>query len=404
MFENASTYLAELRESFRLVDAIDIALISILLYAGLVWFKRAASRGVIVGVSVAAIVFFVARALDMYLTSLVFQMTFAVLLVVLVVLFQEEIRRGFERMANWGTLGALRRKPTVLRAEVDAVVEAAFALAGQKVGALIVFRGREPLDRHVNGGIRLFGYVSKPLLYSIFDPSSAGHDGAVIVAGDRIEKFGAHLPISKNHAQIRGRGTRHSAALGLAECSDALVVVVSEERGAVSVAERSKLVQADTAADLKARIERFLADRFPPDLQTTWKRFVLRDIRWKLTAVLLAVVAWFVLAFSFERVQTSLIVPIEYRNLPENVQIDESAPAEALVTVTGSETAFRLLDRRVLKISVDLSGVKVGTETVPIMPADVRLPPRLRVDRIQPDEIQLELKQQPPKTPKPAAP
>ena len=314
------------------------------------------------------------------------------MLVVLVILFQAEIRRGFDRVAGWGTLRELRPKTAALIDKADALVEATFTLASQKSGAIIVLSGREPLDRHIHGGIELSGRISKPILYSIFDPSSAGHDGAVIVERDRIEKFGAHLPISKNHKEIRGRGTRHSAALGLSECSDSLTIVVSEERGAVSVAEKGKLVEMKSASDLKSCVDHYLEDRFPHKLEATWKRFVTRDIRWKLLAMLLAIVAWFVLAFSVERVQTSVVVPIEYRNLPAHAEVSDSTPAEALVTLSGSERAFRLLDRRILKISLDLSSVKDGKETIPIIAEDVRIPPNLTVDRIQPDEIQVRLK------------
>jgi len=95
------------------------------------------------------------------------------------------------------------------------------------------------------------------------DSSSPGHDGAVLIKRGRIERFAAHLPISKNHKVIAGRGTRHSAALGLAECSDALAVVVSEERGTVSVAEAGRLVAVDSPAALKQRLESFFSDRFP---------------------------------------------------------------------------------------------------------------------------------------------
>jgi uncharacterized protein (TIGR00159 family) len=390
MFPTLISFLEELRQRFRIADALDILLIAVLLYSALVWFKQTASRRVIIGVSVVTALYFLARALDMYLTSLVFHTGFAVVLIVLVVVFQEEIRRLLERAADWGTWREPRRKPA-MATEADTLVEGAFALAANKTGALIVLQGREPLERQVDGGIELSGHLSKPLLYSIFDPSSAGHDGAVIVERDRVERFGAHLPISKNQKEIRGRGTRHSAALGLSERSDALVIVVSEERGAVSVAERGRLIDVSTASDLKGRVEQFFEERFPAKGRPTWRRLITRHGRLKLLALLVAVVAWFVLAFDVERIQTSFVVPIEYRNVPESAQIDQSAPVEALVTLSGSERAFRMLDRRVLRISVDLSEVRHGEERVPITDQNLSLPPNLKVDRIQPEEIRIRL-------------
>ena len=384
------TYAEELRQHFRFVDALDICVIAGLIYAGLVWFKHTASRNVIIGVTVLAALYFLARTLDMYLTSLVFHTAFAVLLVLLVVLFQEEIRRAFERIAAWGTLQELRPQTTALCDEVDAIVEASFKLAAEKTGALIVLKGQEPLQRHIDGGIRLSGYITKPILYSIFDPSSAGHDGAIIIDRDRIERFGAHLPISKNHREIRGRGTRHSAALGISELSDALTIVVSEERGVVSIAERARLVEVRNAADLKDHVERFLDKQFPRELDATWKRFAAHDMAWKLLALVLATISWFVLAFNVEIVQTSVIVPIEYRNVPQHAQKDGAFPTEALVILSGSERAFRLLDRRVLKISLDLSAMGEGEDSITIVPEHVRLPADVKVDRIQPSEIRVQ--------------
>ena len=394
MFRTLLLFVEDVRLNFRIADAIDIVVIATLLYSALVWFRQTASRSILVGVSVLAAVYFLARVLDMYLTSLVFHTAFAVLLVMMVVVFQEEIRRAFERVASLGTLRQ-RRLAFAFANEVDVLVEAAFALAARRSGALIVLQGREPLGRHLNGGIELSGCISKPLLYSIFDPGSAGHDGAVIVERDRIAQFAAHLPISKNQKEIRGHGTRHSAALGLSECSDAIVIVVSEERGAVSVAERGKLKEMQTAADLGDRIERFIEDRFPPKTEAAWKQLTSHHAPLKLLALLLAAIAWFLFAFNVEKMQISYVVPIEYRNIPENAHIDEWAPAEALVTLSGSEREFRLFDRRLLRISVDLSDARNGTERIPITESNVTRPPNINVDRIKPNEIRVRLKSPP---------
>ena len=107
-------------------------------------------------------------------------------------------------------------------------------MAKKRIGALIVLQGNDPLERHINGGTSLDGLVSEPLLESLFDPHSIGHDGAVIINGNRIAKFGCHLPLSINTSKYGNIGLRHTAALGLAERSDAICVVVSEEKGTIS--------------------------------------------------------------------------------------------------------------------------------------------------------------------------
>ena len=171
-------------------------------------------------------------------------------------------------------------------------MEVTFGLAEDKVGALVVLKGSDDLARHLQGGIELRGLVSKPLLDSIFDPHSAGHDGAVVIEDGQVERFSAHLPISKNRKEIGSRGTRHAAALGLSERCDALLVVVSEERGVVSVAEGGKLKAITSPAELKGRLEGFIQEKFPVQKESTWRRLVVHHWRMKFVSTLLAVIGW----------------------------------------------------------------------------------------------------------------
>lgn len=393
------------RLEFRVADALDIAAVAVLVYWLLVWFRQSASRSLVLGVAAVTGLYFLARTLDMVMTSLVYQTAFAATLVVLVVLFQEELRRFFERIAHWGSLGQLRPKTAVLVERVDALVEGIMSMAGRRIGALIVLVGQEPLQRHLHGGIPLSGEITLPILYSIFDPHSVGHDGAVLIENERIAQFGAHLPISTNHRLLKGRGTRHAAALGIAERSDALVIVVSEERGIVSVAEANRIDEVATAGELKDRIDHFLEDRFPTKLESTWKRFLTRNGPLKLLALAMATTIWFALALTTEEVQTSFVVPIEYQNLPENAQLDRSSPVQALVTLSGSQRDFRLLDPEVLRIGVDLSQMEDPVDTIFLSEEDVSRPPNFRVDRIQPDEIRARLMRKPPRSqPSPGTP
>jgi uncharacterized protein (TIGR00159 family) len=394
------SFVDELRESFRIVDAIDILLVSTFLYATLVWFQRAASRGVLIGLAALAVVYFLARGLDMYLTSLAFHTTFAVLLFILVVVFQEDLRRLLERVATFRSVNFRQSQHVSL--DLDAFVESVFKMAASKTGALIVLKGKEPLERHLNGGVTLNGSVSQPLLYSIFDSHTAGHDGAVIVEQDRITQFAAHLPISKNTKVIAGRGTRHSAALGLSERSDALIVVVSEERGIVSVAQEGTLTEMSTASDLKKRLDQYLADTFPANTQSVWRRFLVQHGRLKVLSVVIAIAAWFVLAYDPHTVQRTFAVPIEYRNLPKEVELDEFALTEARVTLSGSERDFRFLDPGSLKISLDLTNADIGSQEIVFAEPNIRLPSNVSLYRIEPRIMRLNVRVRTPTAQPPA--
>lgn len=384
------SFLDEFARTFRLVDAADILLVSVFLYAVLLWFQQTASQGALTCVSALVFIYIVARGLDMYLTSLAFHTTFAMLLFALIVVFQEDLRRVFGRLSALRSLGF--RRTSGVDPDVDELVEAVFTMARSKTGALIVMQGKESLQRHLNSGIALGGRVSTQLLLSIFDSRTPGHDGAAIVDEDRVEQFAAHLPISKNTKAIAGRGTRHSAALGLSECSDATVVVVSEERGVVSVAESGKLIDMQTAADLKRRLDKFLSIKSPNTAQPFWRRFVVEHGRLKILAVVIAVVAWFALAYDPNTVQRTFVgVPVEYRNLPNDLVLENGAPSEARVTLSGAERHFRFFEPGSLKLSLDLADTTTGRQAFPIADRNIRIPLNLTLYRVEPRTIYLRL-------------
>lgn len=386
------TFLYELKENIRPADFFDIAVISVFLYSAITWFKQTASRSVIIGVSVVTFIYFLARTFNLYLTSLLFQGVFAVLLVALVVVFQEDLRRVFERIATLGTFRE-RRRQAAASPMIDGLIEVLSTLASEKIGALVVLKGREPLERHIQGGVPLYGRMSQPLLYSLFDPHSPGHDGAVLVEGDRVTKFSCHLPLSKNLREIGNQGTRHTAALGLSECSDALVLVVSEERGVISLAQRGRLERIDSAAKLKNRLESFYHERFQGPASGGWREFFRQDARVKIFSVLLACLVWFLFAYQVETIQRTFGVPIEYRNLPADWLIEGNKPSEARVTLSGSERAFNLLNPSSLILSLDMGSLREGTQRFVLTEENLRTPTNLSFSRVEPSVIVLEAHQ-----------
>jgi hypothetical protein len=275
---------------------------------------------------------------------------------------------------------------------VDALVELAFSLAGRRIGALVVLPGHDVLVRHVHGGIELGGRVSRPLLESLFDPHSAGHDGAIIIEDGLVTHFAAHLPISKNPAQVGSYGTRHAAALGLSEQTDALVIVVSEERGVVSVAEQGRLRRMKEPAELKERLETFARRKLPLKRDQSWKHLVVSDWRSKILSAALASLAWLFLAYNPSTVQRTFVVPIEYRNVPPALELSDWAPSETRVTLSGTEPAFRLLEPATLKISIDLSKSIEGITTVHLTQKNLTVPPNVTVYRIEHATITLMLR------------
>lgn len=389
MIETMMSFADELRRSFRLVDAADILLVSTFLYAALLWFRKTTSKGVLIGIATMAAVYFVARGLDMYLTSLAFQASFAVLLFAMVVVFQEDLRRFFESVASLRKVHLDRRQDALV--DFDILVETVFKMADLKTGALIVMKAKESLNRHLTGGIPVSGHFSAPLIYSIFDSGTPGHDGAVVIEGNQIKMFAVHRPISQNTVAVAGRGTRHSAALGLSERSDALTIVVSEERGAVSIAESGALKPMPTAASLRQRLSEFQAAVLPDQVKPRLRQAVLQNAQLKVLSLLIAIVAWYSLAFDPSTVRRTFAFPIVYRNLEQGFDLDEGAPTECIVTLSGSDRDFRFLDPAVVKITLDLSDVKQGYREIPLSDKNMRLPTNLFPYRINPRTVRLRI-------------
>lgn len=376
--------LDELKTTLRPADLLDIAIVSVFVYAILRWGRRARSRFMLLGLATLAALYLVARLLSMYLTLFLFQVGFTAAVVTLVVVFQEDIRRGIERIATMGLATTTRPKDNTTHL-VDVTVRAAHTLIGQRLGALLVFKGRERLERHITEGVPLEGRFSDALVASVFDTSSAGHDGALIIDNGVVTRFAAHLPLSTRSRSGTLYGTRHTAAIGLTEVSDALVIVVSEERGTVSLAQGGVLTPLDSPNDLVAPLTAFLLELTPEGSTRWYERLFARNLGAKALSVVIACAAWFaMLGSQAETFTRTLTIPIVYSNLPSGLWLDQPKAREATVTLSGSSRAVRQLDVSTLALSVDLGRVAPGEQRLALTEAQLKLPRELDVYRIDP--------------------
>ena len=376
-------------KNIRIQDILDMVIIAVMIFTLLMWFKTRASRFVLIGILVLGGVYLAARVFQLYLTVIVLQSFFGILLFVLVVIFQEDLRRFFERLAMIGNLRIEARPLSALEKAAGVIAQTAVSLAKKRVGALIVIQGNDPLDRHLTGGTSLDGLVSESLLESIFDPHSPGHDGAVVVKEDRIMMFGCHLPLSTHIRQHKQIGLRHTAALGLTERCDALCVVVSEERGTISLAQEESLMVISGASALNEALEKFYVANAPAPKSRPVVRWLRENTREKIIAVGLACILWVAFGYQRDIVRRDFIVPVEYKNIPQYWQIDEPQMTEAKVMIQGAEQAFRLLDEKSLKLSLDLSPIAEKKREFVLTKDMVNAPSSLSVADISPAKIRV---------------
>ncbi len=231
--------LLNLKSSVRWIDLIDVTIVAFIVYRVLLLIKGTRAMQMLTGLGILGICFFLSSTLEVFTTHWVLSYFFDYLILIVIVLFQDDLRKALTHVGkNPFFSGASAEEE---RAMVDEIARAATRLAKERIGALIVIERETGLKNFIDTGSALEAKVKAELLYSIFIPASPIHDGAVIITGGRIAAAGCFLPLSKDPNIDKRYGTRHRAALGLTEDSDAIVVLVSEEAGEAHLVKNGKL-------------------------------------------------------------------------------------------------------------------------------------------------------------------
>ena len=390
MRDAIQSYLTTMLAGIRPADMVDILLAGGFIYGIIHWLRRSSSprlaHRIVLAVVILAALYTLASRLDMVLLETIVLISFLLVGVGTAVFFQKDIQRTLDRLLLLRFRRPSARK-SLLQSPVSILCEAAGALAEKRHGALIAIQGREAWSRQIEGGVWLDGIVSVPLLDSLFDPASAGHDGAVLIKRDIVTHFGAHLPLS---AAGPLKGTRHAAGLGLSEQCDAFVIIVSEERGAISVARRGSLVEVASPAELQQLLAPFWEARYATlvPVLSRWKR--LRPVTMPLISLVLAMLLWILFASRPEEAIQTFTVPIQYVNLPMEYELTDPGPASALVTLSGSEQAFRIFEPSALIVSLDLSNIVAGTNRLPITESSIRIPQGWTLYGVDPVQVTIQ--------------
>jgi diadenylate cyclase len=367
------------------LDVFIIAAVFFFLYRT---FLRLGTWKIVTGILAATVLFWVASFLDLKGLEWIFNNLSHVAVIALIVIFQPELRKIFERAVS-----VRGSKLEDAGEELSSMIAVSLLdLARNRRGALIVFPGKEPIREWLSGGFPLDGKPSFPLVMSLFDPNSPGHDGALVIRDGRFSRFGVRLPVSQSHRLSEEYGTRHHAAMGLAEKSDALVIAVSEERGKIAAFSKGGMRNVDDHGKIKEAIMSHWRDTasFPIEMPMGGMRWT---VLFQMTASLaLAVLFWSMLILTQgELLEKVLTVPVEYtQSMPDIVLVGDKSK-EVRLHLAGARSVLDDVESSRLSATIDLSKAVPGKQTFLITQENIRLPKGVTLLDVEPPSVELTL-------------
>lgn len=243
---------------FRLIDLLDILVVAFIIYRFLLVLQGTRAAQILLGILALALLWALSAIYELYALSWLLNFIFDYLFILVIVLFQEQIRSILVSLSSTKFLS--RTNKDYFDQQIEEVVDAALALSREKTGALIVFEKNHGLLNYSMTGTRLNAKVHSDVIYSLFQTKSPLHDGAIIIYNGEIQSAGCLLPLSKNVDIDRHFGTRHRAALGITEVSDAVVVAVSEETGKINICYAGRFHLMDHEDHLRKTLRKFLLE------------------------------------------------------------------------------------------------------------------------------------------------
>ena len=370
--------------NIRWQDIVDITLNSYILFRLYILFRGTNVFRVLIGIALLWFFQRIAVSLGLIVTSWAIQGITAVAALIIIVIFRNEIRSVLQarnlKAILWGFADKTVDTP------VEIIVESLYELARTRTGALIVFPGKEDLEEVVQGGTPWRGLVSKEMITSIFWHDNPVHDGAAIIKGNQISEVGVILPLSRRDDLPSYYGTRHRAAAGLAETTDALVILVSEERGNVVVAKGS-----DTnVINRKEELARILREHVGVTAEewTYVKKGKLEIGMAALASILFITGVW----FSFTRGVDALVtleIPIEYMNRDPEMEILDASVNTVHLDLSGSGALIKSIRPSQVQVRLDLNKAIAGRNTFTVADENVALPPGVFLKRVKPSVVEV---------------
>ena len=371
--------------TIRIQDIADILIMTFLLYQLYSWFRGTRAIQVLLGLGVVTLIYFATRFLDLYMTSWVLQELGTVLIILIIVVFQTEIRQALYRFSLLRHI--LDSSQATKHSQFQDIAETIFNMAASKTGALIVFQGNESLHDLMTNGVVINSDISPQMLESIFYNGSPFHDGAVLISNGRIEKAACHLPLSVNPDVPQNFGTRHRAALGLSERSDAVVVVISEERGDVSLVTSGTLRCIKSPIDLIIALDKLLRNETESPRITKRQRFFSNLL--PKTLLLLGVCTFWFLITTRQGQITTVSAPVRLHGVPNKIVLLRTQPEEVTVQIKALSSLAPQPSKIDLTAEIDASGITEGTTSLRINHTNFTAPPGMLITSVSPTSIRV---------------
>ncbi|MGD9763167.1 MAG: diadenylate cyclase CdaA [Candidatus Binatia bacterium] len=246
----------DLLDNFRLQDAVDIGIVAFIVYSLIELIRGTGAARMLIGLCLVGLVYLSSQVFDLYTVNWILDNFLSSVLLVIVIIFQHDIRRALIQVGSRPFFGAA---PRLHGYDLEEIARGVLTLASRRVGALVVLERETGLNEYLESGTPLDAEISKELIQSVFVPGSPIHDGALVVRKGRIAAAGCFLPLTANPRVSKQLGSRHRAAIGLTEESDAVVIVVSEEDGGISLVLDGRMTRDLDAVSLRANLQRLVA-------------------------------------------------------------------------------------------------------------------------------------------------
>jgi len=372
--------------SLRWQDIVDISLVSYILFRFYVLFRGTNAFRVLIGMTVLWFFQQAAVSMGLIVTSWVVQGIVALGAFIIIVIFRNEIRSVLQASHLKSILWDVSSK--AVTSTIEIIVQSVFDMGLRKCGALIVFPGKDDVEEVIQSGIPWKGEISKEMILSVFWPDNPVHDGAAVIQGDQIVQVGAILPLSRRDDLPTYYGTRHRAALGLAEATDALIIAVSEERGDVVVARGGTL----KVVKQKHNLEQILQQH--KGVASIKGRELIKEKLMVVAAALFSVIFISGVWFSVSRGGDTLLTfesPVVYLNRDPSMEIVQTSVNTVSLELEGSGALMKSIKPDQVQVKLDLTQSKVGPNTFTITRESISLPPGIVLKGVTPTVVEVDL-------------